>query len=265
MRELREPAIGVSGGRRAAANQASAAAGSGNARNASRQLIEATSPIRGMPTIHADGGPASARLTTLVRSSGSLHEAVAATPDAISIAIPAHIGTCARARSAKVGAIALASEPNARRALPALMSARGEKRASARPVASATKAASGAARSAAALPRRSRRRSPKRRHSGSATSRECPSGSRTAPGRAQQTESPGAPNVAVRRRPGRIVKTMLSPSLDDGLRAGRPRCDQPTHAGVVNRTFGETKPASRSRVRVPSLPLHSRLFLYGRV
>ena len=64
----------------------------------------------------------------------------------MSIAIPPHIGICASARSTKVGAAALASEPSARSALPTPISARGEKRPSARPVASATTAASGAAR-----------------------------------------------------------------------------------------------------------------------
>ena len=141
-----EPAIGVSGGRRAAARPARAAAGKGRARKASRQWSEATSPITGMPTIHAAGAPARARLTIFVRSPGVLHEAVAATPAATSIAIPPHIGTCARARSSNVGATALAREPTARRELPAPMSARGEKRERARPVASATPAASGAAR-----------------------------------------------------------------------------------------------------------------------
>ena len=66
-----------------------------------------------MPTIHAVGAPASAWLTTLVRSSGVLQAAVAATPAAMSIAIPAHSGTCASASSAKVGAAALATEPTA--------------------------------------------------------------------------------------------------------------------------------------------------------
>ena len=62
------------------ASPASSAAGSGSARKASRQLTSATSPISGMPTIHAVGGPAKACATTRVRCSGSLHAAVAATP-----------------------------------------------------------------------------------------------------------------------------------------------------------------------------------------
>ena len=61
------------------------------------------------------------------------------------MAIPPHIGTCASASSTNVGAAALAREPTARKALPAPISARGEKRASARPVRSATPAANGAA------------------------------------------------------------------------------------------------------------------------
>ena len=99
-----------------------------------------------MPTIHAEGGPASAWLTTLVRPSGGVQAAVAATPAAMSMAIPPHIGICASARSRNVGAAALVSEPIASSVLPTPISALGEKRRSARPVASATPAASGAAR-----------------------------------------------------------------------------------------------------------------------
>ena len=100
-----------------------------------------------MPTIHAAGAPASARLTTLVRSSGVLQAAVAATPAARSIAIPPHIGTCASASSTKVGAAALAREPSGderaarRRSARAARSGRAHDRS-----ASATTAANGAAR-----------------------------------------------------------------------------------------------------------------------
>ena len=73
----------------------------------------ATTPITGMPTIHAVGGLASAWATTRVRRSGSLQAAVAATPAASRIAIPAHIGTCASASSTNEGAAALASDPAA--------------------------------------------------------------------------------------------------------------------------------------------------------
>ena len=72
------PASGASRGLPATASPASSAAGSGSARNASRQWISATRPITGIPTIHADGGPASACATTRVRRSGSLQAAAAA-------------------------------------------------------------------------------------------------------------------------------------------------------------------------------------------
>ena len=141
----RAPAIGTSRGRATSASPARSAAGSGSARNASRQCTSATTPITGMPTIHAVGGPANACATTRVRRPGSLQAATAATPAASSVAIPAHSGTCAAASSANVGAAALATDPAASSALPTPSRARGENRVSARPAASATSAASGAA------------------------------------------------------------------------------------------------------------------------
>jgi hypothetical protein len=83
---------------------------------------------------------------TFVRRSGSLHAAAAATPDVRSIAIPAHIGTCASASQRKDGDTALAPEPNASSALPTVSRARGENRTSERATNRATTAASGAAR-----------------------------------------------------------------------------------------------------------------------
>ena len=138
--------IGESCGRPRTASPASSAAGSGSARNASRQWTSATTPISGMPTIHAVGGPAKACATTRVRRSGSLHAAVAATPAVRIIAIPIHIGICASASSANEGAAALASEPTASSALATPSSARGEYRVSSRPATSAATTASGAAR-----------------------------------------------------------------------------------------------------------------------
>ena len=121
------------------------AAGSGSARNARRQCTSATTPMSGIPAIQAAGGPARARATTRVRSSGALHAAIPAIPAASSVAIPAHIGTWATASSANEGAAALATEPRARSTLPTPRSARGENRTRARPARSATTAASGAA------------------------------------------------------------------------------------------------------------------------
>jgi hypothetical protein len=139
-------AIGASCGRPTAASAASRAAGSGSATNARRQSTSATTPITGIPTIQAAGGPANMCATTLVRRSGSLHAAEAATAAVSSAAIPAHIGSCASASHTKDGDTALAAEPNASSALPATSSARGEMRTSARATPRATAAASGAAR-----------------------------------------------------------------------------------------------------------------------
>ena len=140
-----------------------------------------------MPTIHAVGGPANACATTRVRRPGSLHAPTAATPAASSVAIPAHIGTCAAASSANVGARhsrptrprAAHSPPRAARAA-RTGSALARRRARRAPQAAPP-------RSAAAPPARSRPRSRRRRRSGSATARARPPGWRRAPGRPRAT------------------------------------------------------------------------------
>ena len=86
--------------------------GAAAARGTRAPVHSATTPMSGIPAIQAAGGPARARATTRVRSSG------APTPPSRrslprAVAIPAHIGTWATASSANEGAAALATEPRA--------------------------------------------------------------------------------------------------------------------------------------------------------
>src|SRR4029453_9403648 len=79
------------------------AAGSGTVTNASRQDVSATRPIRGMPTTHRAGAPASARATTRPRISGVLHTPAAPTPPATRPATPIQSGNCPSARARNEG------------------------------------------------------------------------------------------------------------------------------------------------------------------
>ncbi len=66
-----------------------------------------------MPTIQAAGCPTSAHESARVRCRGGTHSAAASVPAVVRIATAIPTGTCAAASSAKPGAAALASEPNA--------------------------------------------------------------------------------------------------------------------------------------------------------
>jgi hypothetical protein len=116
--------VAASGARSRTSASAASPATAGTARKVARQPAPDTAPASGIPAIHAAGIPAIAHASTWGRRAGAGHSKAAAIPTATSSPTPTPSTACAQARTAKLGAAALSSDPAETSAAPALSSVR---------------------------------------------------------------------------------------------------------------------------------------------